>query len=237
MRDKYDIHGDQVHQVNEGSGTMIGKIEYRTPPDAPKRERLRVLLLGSSADSEDRALRVGREQKRIRAAVESALHRDAVELDVRPAATAADLLDGIARFRPHVVHFSGHGDHALIEFEDDLDGHHEGVIVTSAAFAAALKGTDTPPLLVLLNSCNSASQLHRLVGAVAPFAIGMSAEIDDTDAITYAAQFYAAVANGQSIASAHLSAQAALRLAGLPGADLPTLAHTTDPAQTFLLPH
>ena len=61
---------------------------------APKREKLRVLMLGASAEGD---LRVGREQKRIRAAVESALHRDQIELDVRPAATSADLLDGVTK--------------------------------------------------------------------------------------------------------------------------------------------
>ena len=37
---------------------------------------------------------------------------------------------------------------------------------------------------------------------------------------TYAAQFYATIANGQSINASHLSGQAALELAGLDGAEL-----------------
>ena len=117
---------------------------------APKPEKLRVLMLGASSEGD---LRVGREQKRIRAAVESALHRDQIELDVRPAATTADLLDGITKFRPHVVHFSGHSNDDLIVFEDETDEPHEGVIVTAQAFARAIRATDDPPLLVLLNSC------------------------------------------------------------------------------------
>lgn len=71
----------------------------------PKPEKLRILLLGASSEGD---LRVGREQARIRKAVEAALHRDYVDFDARPAATTADLLDGITKFRPHVVHFSGH---------------------------------------------------------------------------------------------------------------------------------
>jgi len=82
----------------------------RTLP-APRAEKLRVLVLGASSEGD---LRVGREQKRIRAAVKSALHRDYIELDVRPAATTSDLLDGITKFRPHVVHFSGHSNEQLI---------------------------------------------------------------------------------------------------------------------------
>lgn len=78
-------------------------------------------MLGASSEGD---LRVGREQKLIRAAVESALHRDQIELDVRPAATTADLLDGITKFRPHVVHFSGHSNDDLIVFEDEADEPH-----------------------------------------------------------------------------------------------------------------
>lgn len=199
-----------------------------------KPENLRVLILGASADGE---LRVGREQKRIRGAVESALHRDRVELDVRPAATAQDLLDGITKFRPHVVHFSGHSNTDLIVFEDEKDEPHEGVIVTAGAFSRAIRATDEPPLLVLLNACHSAAQIDDLVAEGVPFAIGMSDEIGDTDAINYAAQFYASVANGQSINSSHLAGQAFLELAGLDGADLPTLAHApdVDPSTTVLV--
>lgn len=199
---------------------------------SPKAEKLRVLILGASSDGD---LRVGREQKRIRAAVDSALHRDQIELDVRPAATTADLLDGITRFRPHVVHFSGHSNTDLIVFEDERDEPHNGVIVTAHAFARAIKATDQPPLLVVLNSCKSAAQTDSLVADVVPFAIGMADSIDDGDAINYAAQFYAAVANGQSINSAHLSGQAALELAGLGGAELPTLAHAADVDPTITI--
>ena len=201
---------------------------------APRPEKLRILMLAASAEGD---LRVGREQKRIRAAVESALHRDSIEFDMRPSATAGDLLDGITKFRPHVIHFSGHSSEDLVVFEDDVDEHHAGVVVSANTFAKAMAAPDEPPLLVMLNSCNSASQIDALVAEVAPFAVGMSDSIDDVDAITYATQFYAAIANGQSIEAAHLTAQVAVELAGLPGHDLPRLAHAADvdPRTTILV--
>lgn len=192
---------------------------------APKPEKLRVLILGASSDGD---LRVSREQKRIRAAVQSALHRDFIEIDARPAATAEDLLDGLSFFRPHIVHFSGHSNEDLIVFEDEKDAPHEGVIGSARAFARAIQASDDPPLLVVLNSCNSASQIDALVEEVVPFAIGMSDSIGDSDAIIYAARFYTSIANGQSIRSAHLAGQAALELAGLESAELPTLASARD---------
>ncbi|MEU5680772.1 hypothetical protein [Streptomyces rochei] len=199
----------------------------------PKPEKLRVLMLGAASEGD---LRVSREQARIRTAVERALHRDLVELDVHPAATTEHLLDGLTRFRPHVVHFSGHSDTDLIVFEQDLDEPHEGAIVTDRAFASAIKATDDPPLLVLLNSCHSAAQIKNLVETV-PFAIGMADEIGDGDAITYAARFYAAVADGQSVRAAHNLGRVAVELAGLPDHELPTLecAPDVDPSITFLV--
>lgn len=109
--------------------------------------------------------------------------------------------------------------------------------MTAKAFSSAIQATDEPPLLVLLNSCNSADQIQDLVNQLVPFAIGMSDSIGDADAINYAAQFYAAIANGQSVHSAHLSGRAALELAGLDDADLPTLtwALDVDPTRAVLV--
>ena len=202
----------------------------------PKPEKLRILLLGATSSQED-ALRIGREQKRNRKAVEAALHRDYVELDVRPAATTEDLLDGISKFRPHVVHFSGHGNTDLLAFEEELDEFHQGHNISAKAFKSAISATDNLPLLVVLNSCHSAAQLDQLVDETVPFAIGMDDAVGDADAINYAAHLYASIANGQSIQSSHLSGRAALELAGAEGAELPTLtsALDLDPAQVILV--
>ncbi|MFE2945376.1 hypothetical protein ACFXKG_41130 [Streptomyces sp. NPDC059255] len=188
--------------ATEGQVDMVLK-ELR----APKPEKLRILLLGASSAGD---LRVGQEQQRIRAAVERATHRDLVELDAHPAATADVFLNALTRFRPHVVHFSGHSSHDLISFETGEDGFHKGAIVSAAAFASAIAAVDDKPLLVLLNSCHSAAQAQKLVDTV-PFTIGMSDSISDGDAITYAARFYASVADGQSVQAAQPSQQGGSR--------------------------
>ena len=98
-------------EAGQQSGAAVRPHATLARPDArsvcalrgPKPEQLRVLLLGATSDG---GLRVGREQERIRGAVQSATHRSLVELDVHPAATTDILLDALTRFRPHVVHFS-----------------------------------------------------------------------------------------------------------------------------------
>jgi hypothetical protein len=134
-------------------------------------------------------------------------------------------MDGIVRFRPHIVHFSGHSNEHLVAFEQDVDARHDRpALVSAEAFAQALSATDDPPLLVLLNSCDSAAQVDQLVEKVTPFAIGMADRIGDGDAITYATQFYAALANGQSVLASHDAGKAMLAVSGLPSQDLPVLA-------------
>ncbi|MFI9616934.1 CHAT domain-containing protein [Streptomyces sp. NPDC052023] len=198
-----------------------------------KTEKLRVLMLGAGPEGE---LRVGREQARIRAAVRAATHRDWVEIDPHPAATTEHLLTGLMRFRPHVVHFSGHGSKELLFFERDIDERHYGAAVTAKAFARTLAAVDEPPRLVVLNSCASAPQAAKLIDTV-PFAIGMSDSIEDMDAITYAAGFYAALCEGQSLRGANAVGKAAIELEGLTDHDLPTLFHAPhlDPGTTYLV--
>jgi len=200
----------------------------------PREEKLRLLMLGSSGAGD---LRVGREQKRISDAVRFASGRESILLDLRPAATGEDLLNGLTQGRPHIVHFSGHGSDAVVVFEQDTDAKNHGAVVTAGAFAAALRAVDEPPLLVVLNACSSAPQAERLVEGIASFAIGHSDSVTDGDAIAYAARFYASLADGQSIQAAHELARAALLLQGTPDFDLPQLysAAGLDPAATILV--
>ncbi len=186
----------------------------------PKKEKLRVLILTASGHGD---LRVGREQKRIQDAVQFASGRNQVQLDVRPAATGDDLLNGLTQGVPHVVHFSGHGNEGVIVFEEDVDGGNAGVPLSGLLLGKALQAVDETPLLVVLNACETAHQAERLCDGIASFAIGHSDSIGDTDAINYAARFYAAISDGQSIGAAHDIARTALEMMGLPGSDLPQL--------------
>ena len=229
---RLDQNHDRLEQRVSTAEQEVAELRTMRPPKA---EPLRVLMLAASSQGD---LRVDREQRRVKLAVQSALHRDLVEIDTRMSATPSDLLDGLTSFRPHVVHFSGHSNDDLIVFEDDVDAHHEGVVVAAETFARALSALDNPPLLVMLNSCRSSAQADELAaGDVVPFALGMSDEVQDQDAIEYAARFYASIANGSSLREAHLMSQTAVALTGSFGADLAHLAcaYGVDPAETRLV--
>jgi hypothetical protein len=212
-RETARLHGQLAAQIDSHEHELASLRQ-------PRQEKLRLLMLASSGEGD---LRVAREQKRIQDAVRFASGRDSVTLDLRPAATAEDLLDGLTQGRPHIVHFSGHGNESVVVFEEDLDSPNPGAVVTGESLSAALQAVDTPPLLVVLNACSTALQAERIAHGIASFAIGHSDSIGDGDAIAYAARFYASLADGQSIQAAHDLAKAALSLQGLPDADLPTL--------------
>lgn len=85
-----------------------------------------------------------------------------------------------------------------------------------------------------LNSCDSTAHLDALTSGLVPFAVGMTDEI--VDAIIYAARFYASIANGQSIASAHAAGLVALEFAGLyPDIVVLKASANVDPASAILV--
>lgn len=200
---------------------------------SPKVEPLRILYLTAAAAGD---LRVGEEIRRVKAAVRAATLRDLVEIEHMPAATASDLLDGLTRFRPHVVHFSGHAGKHVLEFDSGLAERGPGQIVAATAFAEAIDAVDAPPKVIVLNACHSHAHVDGLLEVV-PLAIGMTDEIGDVDAITFATRFYAAITEGQSVEAACKLAKADMRLNGLPDADLPVLSHVpeVDPSATMLI--
>ncbi|GHD81501.1 CHAT domain-containing protein [Salinibacterium amurskyense] len=145
----------------------------------PREEKLRLLMLASSGAGD---LRVGREQKRIFDAVRFASGRESIVLDLRPAVTGEDLLNGLAQGRPHIVHFSSHGTEAFVVFEQDTESQNHGAVVTADAFTSALRGVHEPPLLVVLHACLSTPQAERPAEKITSFAIGRSDSIADEDA-------------------------------------------------------
>ncbi len=200
---------------------MNAAVSRLRPPQA---EPLRILYLTAASRGD---LRVDEEMRRVKAGVQAATHRDLVQIEHKPAATSSDLLDGLTRFKPHVVHFSGHANETVLVFDTGSDTPGPGQHVSAEAFARAMRAVDAPPTLVVLNACKSEAQLADLLDA-APLAIGMSDSIGDPDAMAFAARFYATVADGLSVEGAYRVAKVQMELSGLPAADLPILVN--DPA-------
>lgn len=171
--------------------------EIREVP-APKPETLRVLYLTANPEMN---LRVDVEVRQVQQAVKAALHRDQVHIVPRVAATPEDLLDGLNDLRPHVVHFSGHAGGAALVFDNASIETPEGRAITFDLLARALAATATPPVLLVLNGCDTLEGAEVLLDTT-PVVVAMATEVTDLAAATFAARFYAAIASAQSVQAA-----------------------------------
>lgn len=215
----------------------------------PEPEKLRVLYLTANPETTESTvtdpdgtvhqygtwLRVDQEVRQVRQSLRSSKYRDLVEIAHAPAATVADLIDGLNDHRPHIVHFSGHANQLGLLMENDA-GDEEGYDLTFDLLARILGATDYPPRLVVLNACESLDGADGLL-RTAPVVIGMSDTIGDTAAIVFAAAFYAAIASAQSVASAVEQGKVKMTAASLDDAEFPEIRcrNDVDPSTLVLV--
>jgi len=109
-----------------------------------------------------------------------------------------DILDALLRFKPQIIHFSGHGNEkGDLAFERE-DGREK--MVGMAGLAVAIAGIGTIQCVVL-NACFSnkaALALNEEVGCV----VGMNGSVDDEAAIDFVSGFYRSVGDGMSMKKA-----------------------------------
>ena len=179
---------------------------------APQPEKLRLLYLTASPLADGTApLRVDAEVNNVLKIIRAAKYRDQIDMEVRPAATIEDLLNGLNDHRPHVVHFSGHaGGGLLFDNASVTDpGEH---LVGYAGVARLLKATDHPPTLVVLNACKTLEGVDELLKATS-IVIAMSDTVGDASAAIFATHFYGGIAAAQSIGHALEQASAMVAIA------------------------
>lgn len=200
----------------------------------PAPDKLNILYLTVASRGD---LRVDEEIRRVKSAVRATTHRDIVHIEHMPAATTSDLLDGLARVTPHIVHFSGHASEAALVFDIGSVAHNEGSRLDRDLFARALASVDRRPTVIVLNACNTESHTSKLL-EVADAVVSMSDSIGDPDAITFATRFYSSIADGQSVQSAFDAAVTQMLMNGLQDALVPNLACAAgiDPSQMRLVP-
>lgn len=194
------------------------------PVREPQPEPLRVAYLTANAAAD---LRLDKEVSEVQRAVRGAKYRDVMSIHVRPAATPGDLLDALNDLRPHIVHFSGHGSADGVVFDNGDLGNPLDHEVEFGVLAQALAATSTPPSVLVLNACDTLAGAEVLLPAV-PVVVAMANSVDDTAAIVFARQFYAAIASAQPVGKALEQAKAGMRFAALTDADLPDVVMRDD---------
>jgi len=178
-----------------------------------------VLFLAANPDGGTR-LALDQESRSIREKIRSSDFPNALEFKTEWAVRPDDLLQYLNEYRPHVVHFSGHG-----STSEELILHNEldqAKPVSKAALRAVFIALKDNIRVVILNACYSRPQAET-IAEVIDCVVGMNQAIGDQAAIKFAASFYRAVGFGRSVQDAFDQGRAALMLEGLPEENTPEL--------------
>jgi hypothetical protein len=211
-------------------------------------EKIKVLLFAANPRDTD-PLGLHREFREIDEEIRLGKFRDALELIIVPGTRLVDLLRRLNEDRPHIVHFSGHGnirEEIILETGEgdvaspdrpyssarDLQGAepvHQASGVCSArplrksALVDVLKACNDENIrVVVLNACHTRPQAEA-ISEVIDCAISMNREISDVGAIKFAASFYGALAFGRSVKNAFDQGVARLKAEGLSETETPEL--------------
>lgn len=166
------------------------------------------------------SLMLDEEIREITQKIRASEHRDALDITYTLATRPDDLLQSLNQHKPHIVHFSGHGSRAKEILL--LDDNRQTKPVSAAALKALFTTLKDNIRVVFLNACYSQTQAKAITSSV-DCTIGMSREISDQAAITFAASFYRAIGFNRSLQEAFDQGKVALQLAGIPEHITPSL--------------
>jgi hypothetical protein len=175
-------------------------------------EKIRILFLSANPWTTSRIL-VDEEAREVFERIQEGPYRSRFALYNHTATRTIDLQKLLLFYRPHILHFSGHGNkkHKLILGGTPGRGKtidRQGLVQLLALYGAHLR-------LVLLNACFTEVQA-RLIADVIDYAIGTGKGIGDKAGVAFAGAFYRALGFGRSIRDAFDSAKAELSLTKMP---------------------
>lgn len=175
-------------------------------------EKIRILLFSANPWNTSRIL-VDEETREIYERLNEGPYRECFELVNHPATRPGDLQRLLLTYRPHIVHFSGHGSKQQRIVLNGLHGrakmiHQPGLTNIFALYSRHVR-------LVVLNACFTKTQAQS-ISEVVNYSIGTSRAIGDKVGVAFAGAFYRALGFGWSIRDAFESAKAELALTKTP---------------------
>jgi hypothetical protein len=175
-------------------------------------EKNRILFLSANPWTTSRIL-VDEEAREIFERIQEGPYRDKFELHKHTATRTVDLQRLLLTYRPHIVHFSGHGSKKQKIILGGTPGRGKTVDQRGLADMFALYSGHLR--LVLLNACFTKSQALS-ISQVIDYSVGTGSGIGDKGGVAFAGAFYRALGFGKSIQEAFHSAKAELGLIKMP---------------------
>lgn len=168
----------------------------------------RVLFLSANPSTLSR-LSIDEEQRAITQRLRQSGLADKLELRTEAAVRPTELPAALLRYKPRIVHFSGHGSQSGELLLSTGDG--EATPVSTEALQDLFRILSRDILCVVLNACYS-QQLASALAQIVPCTVGMTRAVRDVAAIAFVAGFYEALALGESVKTAFALGRTATRL-------------------------
>lgn len=175
-----------------------------TEPDSTAKQS--VLYIAASPKN-IASLQVDYEFKKIKTVLDA--HPDHFEL-LLPllSVTLEDFLQAKHRYKPSVLHFSGHGLEEGLLFATSQNVFQ---VIPTEILKDVFKGMETHTKIVVLNACYASAQA-KIISASGIYVIGMNAPVTDEAALYLSENFYRFLADGQSIEETFRNITSLLRL-------------------------
>lgn len=151
-------------------------------------------------------LDVDKEVQIIHDLVEASAYRASVTVNCTLAVTPDSFLRSLRKYRPNIVHFSGHGSNLGILMRGDGDETH---MVQGSSLATAFR--DRHIDLVVFNACFSSSYADALALSVKTV-VGTHDEVGDEAALRFSRAFYRTLFDGHAISDSLKDAMDAVEL-------------------------
>ncbi len=151
------------------------------------RKRRRILLIAANP-ADTSGLQLAKEFRKIKKIIKNAKESDLFDIEQTEATQFADLRCALLDYKPHIVHFSGHGveDGILLENEQ---GSTQTISTQVLTELIKLSNENNTIECVILNACDSQASAEAISEHV-KYAIGMNAPVGDQAAISFAIGFY-----------------------------------------------
>src|SRR5258708_1570457 len=191
-------------------------------------------ILFLAANAKDTAsLRLDAEVRTIEEKIRLSPKANSFELISQWAVRPGDVMQILMRYRPDVLHFSGHATHQdEIILEDDRGDSKPVAIARLLDMFSAFKSSIR---LVMLNACYSGTCVDVSLQGI-DYIVGTNAAVGDKAATEFAGAFYQALAFSYSVPAAFELAKRQITLQGLVGANIFNLhvREGTDSSEPFL---
>lgn len=158
----------------------------------------RILLVAANPANTD-SLQLPKEFRKIEECIERTKKSEFFDIKQIGATRIRDLRRTLNSYKPHIVHFSGHGVSSGILLEDE-SGHAQNT--PAKTLADLINLTNKNIECVILNACYSQNSAEAISEHV-PYSIGMNAPVGDLAAIEFAIGFYDGIANGDGYKKAY----------------------------------